>query len=146
MLDGAVGGTLQWYHNGIAIPGATGPTYIATDDGYYNQMQTNDDGCSDTAAVPFNIYDGPGCDLSVGTFNANLIELYPNPVTDNLTISSNANVRSIRIYNTFGQLVIEDPSPAFNTNYTLNVSHLSSGTYIIQLDTDTNVVVRKIIK
>ena len=54
-LTGATTGTLQWLLNGVAIPGATGPTYVPSVAGAYNQQRTVPSGCTDTASTPFNV-------------------------------------------------------------------------------------------
>ena len=51
LLTGTSGGTSQWYKNGVAISGATTPTYTATTAGVYNMIKTNLSGCFDSAAV-----------------------------------------------------------------------------------------------
>jgi hypothetical protein len=58
-LTGTSGGTSQWYQNGVAIPGATNNTYVATTAGVYNMIKTNVSGCSDSAATGITITVNP---------------------------------------------------------------------------------------
>ncbi len=51
LLTGASGGTLQWYRNGLPIAGANSNTLSISEPGVYNQLKTNMNGCSDSAAV-----------------------------------------------------------------------------------------------
>jgi PKD repeat protein len=67
-ITGAVAGsgTLKWYRNGVEIAGATGQTYVAKMPGNYNQLKTNANGCSDSAATAVTIDTAS----VVATFNA----------------------------------------------------------------------------
>jgi len=58
---------------------------------------------------------------------------YPNPIfNDNLTLHSNKNISVVNIYNAIGQRVVfEKP---VSLNHKLNLHHLSSGTYVVQVD------------
>lgn len=86
--------------------------------------------------------------LSVNTFSLeNLIDLYPNPVSDNLNVrlaNINADV-SYAIFNTLGQKVSGGNLSA-NSAQVINMQQQQSGIYFIKLSTDTNSITRKIIK
>ncbi|KFC18780.1 GEVED domain-containing protein [Chryseobacterium sp. FH1] len=69
------------------------------------------------------------------------VQLYPNPVKDVLTVSSNKKVNSISVYNANGQLV----KTAQNAN-TVNMSNLSAGVYVITTDVDGKTETSKVIK
>ncbi len=64
-LLGASGGALQWYMNGVAIPGATTSSYDVTLNGWYNQEKVNLNGCRDSAATGILVQfgDQPTADL-----------------------------------------------------------------------------------
>ncbi len=70
------------------------------------------------------------------------IEVYPNPISDVLHIQlpSNITIQKVDFYNNLGQLVLE--------NYTTNsvTSTLSSGVYLIQIQTSVGTYHKKIIK
>lgn len=70
------------------------------------------------------------------------IEVYPNPISDVLHIQlpSNVTVQKVDFYNNLGQLVLE--------NYSTNsvTSTLSSGVYLIQIQTSEGTYHKKIIK
>ena len=57
---------------------------------------------------------------------------YPNPIfNDNLTLHSNKIISVVNIYNAIGQRVVfEKP---VSLDYKLNLQHLSSGTYVVQI-------------
>ena len=57
---------------------------------------------------------------------------YPNPIiNDELTLHSNKNISVVNIYNAIGQLVISKKPVSFDSK--LNLHHLTSGTYIVQV-------------
>jgi hypothetical protein len=55
LLTGSSGGSSQWYFNGVLIAGATSPTYFALQEGVYNMVKTNANGCADSAATGINL-------------------------------------------------------------------------------------------
>lgn len=72
---------------------------------------------------------------------ANKIYLYPNPVTDFLTVETESKIRNVTFYNVIGQRVLESVNPK------INVSQLSPGVYFIHLQLANNqFLTRKMIK
>ena len=71
--------------------------------------------------------------LAVSDVKKGTTSVYPNPAKDVLNISSAENFKSVKIYNTVGQLITDK---VFNK--TLNVSNLEKGTYIINLTKSDN--------
>ena len=90
LLTGATGGTLQWFKDGIMIPGANESTYYASEVGIYNQLKTNTSGCSDSSNVGILLTEASPEDCGIGItemdFTAS-VEIYPVPTTDQLNIS-----------------------------------------------------------
>jgi pectate lyase len=71
------------------------------------------------------------------------IVFYPNPVTDRLYIKSSKNrLEKTMIYDMMGVLVKQINSPIT----TINLAGLSSGSYIIRLQTDNGIITKKILK
>ncbi len=70
------------------------------------------------------------------------IRLYPNPVTNHLTISSNSRVENVAIYNMVGEL-IKHISKDFES---VDMSDLSSGSYLFKVDTDQGTISKIILK
>lgn len=82
----------------------------------------------------------------IRTINQNsLLQVYPNPATDFITINLDNNTLSnsfIYCYNTSGQLIfVED-----NNNSEIDVSMLQKGVYFIKVSTDKNIYYTKFIK
>ena len=71
------------------------------------------------------------------------LQIFPNPVSDILTVKLNSqiSIRSIKTFNLIGKEV----SHSYNKNY-IDLNHLNSGLYIIEIKTNTNTFYKKIIK
>lgn len=75
-----------------------------------------------------------GGTLGVDAFSKKSISFYPNPVTDNLNISSETYIKSVTVSDLNGKTVKTFKSA--NNIQSVNLSELSQGVYI--LSTDTN--------
>jgi len=69
------------------------------------------------------------------------IQIYPNPVNDVLTVSSDKKVSSISVYNVAGQMINN-----INNSNTINLAKLSSGVYFVKTVVEGQVEMTKIIK
>jgi len=101
----------------------------------------------DQTAMPLNIeFDIMILDPSLGiTDNAiNEFSLFPNPVKDQLNISTTETISAISIYNILGQEVATFKGD--NVQLNVNVSELSSGTYIIKVQAGETQSSKKFIK
>ncbi|MDR6969635.1 pectate lyase [Flavobacterium arsenatis] len=82
--------------------------------------------------------------LGTNEFTKNEIGLYPNPVTNelNISLSNNQIIQNVSVYSIVGQLVkrINGSSTKVDT------SELSSGVYLINIQTNKGVFDKKIIK
>ena len=72
----------------------------------------------------------------------NTMKVYPNPVTNHLTIESTSEIESLEIYDTNGRKILGQKS---NDN-SIDVSHLSAGSYIIRCITDQGIEISPFIK
>lgn len=72
------------------------------------------------------------------------VVLYPNPVTSELNISSpnSKTIEKVSVYNLVGQLV----KNVGGNHKSIDMSDLSSGTYLVKIQTNEGVIDRKIIK
>jgi hypothetical protein len=134
------GATYSWCCGlGTSNPITVSPTATTT----YRVTGTDCNGCSKTANISIDINTG------IKTIDvSNAISVYPNPVTDNLQIEINSEVRGenadLRVYDVVGNLVMEKSITANKTN--INVSALPSGVYVIKIETGNEVVMKKIVK
>jgi len=79
--------------------------------------------------------------LSINDFDLCNFSVYPNPVTDKLTLDLKENIalENVTIYNTLGQVVSTQKAPV------IDVSSLSKGNYIIEVMTNKGKALKKII-
>lgn len=82
--------------------------------------------------------------LSIEDFAINELKVYPNPVTDLLNLSFDKEITAVSIYNLLGQKVAT--KNINNNENSIDVSHLTSGTYLIKVISGVGVKTLKIIK
>lgn len=73
--------------------------------------------------------------------NNSEVEIYPNPVTDNLTIKSKYIVKKVEIYNLTGKSIKVN----FNTD-NIDISKLQNGIYLIKITTENGITTERIQK
>ena len=85
--------------------------------------------------------------LSTESLSASSFNVYPNPTTDFVTISTTefSETINIDVYNITGKKVNQQ-TQSFNTEFILDVSSYSTGIYFIHLETGTKSYVHKLIK
>jgi hypothetical protein len=71
-----------------------------------------------------------------------LVRVYPNPAGEQLMVETDSEVEAIRIYNILGECALQDEDPSG----IVRVSNLSTGVYIIELQTDSAIIYRNFIK
>lgn len=71
------------------------------------------------------------------------VSIYPNPVTDkvNIKVSENSIIRKIRILSIDGRIV-----KTIENSPSIDVKNINSGIYILQIETNNNIISKKIIK
>ena len=84
--------------------------------------------------------------LSSAQFQSeSIISVYPNPVTDILRINSTSNkINKLKIISLSGQLLAIYNFDGREVEFDLSV--YQSGIYLLQIETDTDVLIRKIVK
>ena len=141
--------TYQWYFNGNPIPGATNQFYYTNQNGSYT-VSIASNGCS-TASDPYNF-------IAIGIVEMtgeNFFSIFPNPTSDEVTISSHFIGKDevlLDIYNILGEKVL---SRSFSgAVYTLSFGEgrgeaaLSAGIYYIRLlsESSNKIWVAKLVK
>ena len=118
-------------------------------------LKIDDEGIADTAAA-FGSKDQGVMPILEVTYTTTLglednslsqVSIYPNPVKHNLVIKtpSGLNIDKIRLFNLLGQQIIE-MAPNTNGNPEVDLSELQSGVYLVELSSNNQTVVRRIIK
>ena len=78
--------------------------------------------------------------------NATSFNIYPNPVNDMLIIETENNIEEINIYNITGVKVHNEKVRMNDGQYTVDVQKLDAGTYIIEVKTNNNNIIKRFIK
>jgi len=82
--------------------------------------------------------------LATNSFNASQFAYYPNPVKNTLNLSYNKNISDVKVLNLLGQEVIVRSINA--TQGQVDMSNLSTGTYIVKVTADNAVQTIKVVK
>ena len=136
----------QFYHNGVAIPGATSPTYEVASSaqlGTYSVTVTEATGCSSSASpalvVTTSLRPLPGSSLSVA----------PNPTPDGhlrVELTGYSKAVELSVLNALGQVVFSATVPAGTRAQALNLTNLAAGIYLLRARTEGGLDVRRIVK
>jgi len=124
----------QWYSDNGAIAGANSQYYIVTENGNYYVVVSND-GCN---SDPSNIITM----INVG-LNENdvFLSIYPNPATNQITISGIESGGTLRLYDLTGKLLLERE----NRDNTLDVSGVEAGCYVLEVRTESGVLYGRVV-
>lgn len=80
------------------------------------------------------------CSLGVDDIKKSSIQIFPNPVKEKFTITTNDKIENIEIYSQTGQLLKTAKSKE------VNISNLLKGNYLVKIKTDKENITQKIIK
>jgi hypothetical protein len=67
------------------------------------------------------------------------VQIYPNPVKDSFSLEADTPILWVKIYNVFGKQVAQ-----FSVQERYDISFLKKGMYLLRLETQNGVVVRKL--
>tara|TARA_R110000850_G_scaffold182360_1_gene307776 strand:+ start:26928 stop:28370 length:1443 start_codon:yes stop_codon:yes gene_type:complete len=101
-------------------------------------MQTTFDG------TVYETIFGVGTNLGVEDINVPIFEIYPNPVSEKLFISSVQTIDAITLYDVRGRKVME--SIGNKTSATLDMTSLKAGVYFVQINAEGSLSTHKVIK
>lgn len=130
--------TYQWLLNGAVIPNATQQQYTATETGLYSVIVSNNSACVDTSK-PAQVTVTYIHEVSSPAF-----ELYPNPATESLTITTSEGDAVLTVYDTHGKLVYK--TNLSSTSQTLNISNWTGGIYYIEVNQEGKTARKKFVK
>jgi hypothetical protein len=82
--------------------------------------------------------------LGFAKFESSNVQMYPNPVSNSLTIEANNTIEKVSVYNILGQEVLTS-NPKSNSA-TLQTNSLQKGLYIVKTEIDGKTSVSKIMK
>ncbi len=118
--------------NGVAFEPTNGVEYIVEG--------TDGNGCksSDSITIVVNML------TNVETFNTTSISIYPNPATDNVTVSFNESVSgTVSIVDLHGN-VVATKSISGNTS-NISTVDFASGVYVVKINSDKGVAVKQLV-
>lgn len=132
----------QWYNGGALISGANSADYTPTATGDYTVSITNQYGCS-TQSAPFSfIFNG------VNTVSGeNNFQLYPNPNANGklqISVSEDWIGGKMKIINAEGKAMMNTELRI--TNDELDLSQLSKGIYVVQIEKNGNQMRGKLVR
>ncbi len=127
--------TYQWLFNGEPIDGATQSSYVPTENGDYTVVAQFDYGCTD--AGQFEV-----TSLALATFDRENVRIYPNPTQNVVNIASEFPVDFVSISDLTGKIVLSEKPQ----NTTIDFSQLSSGMYLMAIESNGKRIQHKIIK
>ena len=99
----------------------------------------SDDGCENSAEE--NLY-VDAC-TGIDEINKATVQVYPNPANEVVNILSKSNMVSISIYNFTGQLM--EGLKLGERSYQINTSLYSSGVYSIIIETEDNIINKRLV-
>ncbi len=74
------------------------------------------------------------------------LQLLPNPTTGNVTITgAPENITNLEVYNALGQVVLSPQLPR-SSNFSIDLSGLSNGTYYVRIVSAYGVITHKVVK
>jgi PKD repeat protein len=124
----------QWFYFGNAIAGATDYFYVATQSGNFSVVATDQNGCEVEAVINNVIAEIQSPD-SYWDGNEQL-EIYPNPVTDELVIrTGKIKIETISVITVTGKTVLRIEKDV----HIIDVSMLSAGYYFIEVRSDDKI-------
>lgn len=138
-------GTAQWqtvaagfYHSvGVQIDGSVWSWGFNR----YGQLGLGDDNNrAELSKVDFNPEEGAVAEIATDS----AVKVYPTVAEETITVSSDATISSVSIYNANGQKV--GFKMVDGTQTSLNVSHLAAGTYFVATESDAGKSVTRFIK
>jgi hypothetical protein len=99
-------------------------------------------------AIYYKAVDSISCDepyvYNVPLRESSPVNVYPNPVSNNLTVSSESPIQLVTVYDHTGRVVYSRQSS--DNTLIINMTSWSSNLYLLRVETQDGVVVKKIVK
>lgn len=136
----ATGASYQWLdcdNSFSLVPGETSQLFTPVVNGNY-AVSVAQNGCIDTSACVSVM------DVGVNEFNQMQIDVYPNPVQSELTVSANALIQKIIILDMTGREVYYQDNVGKSAEK-IQFDTLPHGIYLVQVEVGTVISIRKIV-
>ena len=134
------------YCNDEEIANITATTYVV------ENLEYNTEYCYTVTAMGVDTESDPSEEACAKTLGESLIEgtgffkVYPNPVSDNITVYTNLGISEVNIYNILGVNVYNETAALNNSRLDINVSDFNEGVYFIKVKTEDKEIVKRFIK
>ena len=79
----------------------------------------------------------------VDEYLAGAINVYPNPASDKINIKSDVQIKSVKVYNYVGQVIVNEDVNGMM--YHFNTSQYRPGIYFFRIETEAGVVLKKVV-
>jgi len=133
-------GSIQWYLNGVTIPGATNQTYTAAKNGDYTVSYSFIPSCVSTSAKTSVISVG----LSENKINK--FAVFPNPFKNEITVDLKelSGPTTLTVFDYSGRKLVE--KEISDASQKLDLGFLNNGVYILQFQNSEGVFIKRIVK
>ena len=134
------------YCNDEEIANVTSTSYVV------EGLECNTEYCYTVTAMGVDTESDPSEEACTKTLGESLIEgnkffkVFPNPVSDNITVYTNLEISEVNIYNVLGVNVYNETSAMNNSRLDINVSDFNEGVYFIKIKTEDRIIVKRFIK
>ena len=123
------------------IDGATSATYVASENGEYAVLITNEDDCIAISEC-FSV---TTVGFAENVLAETLVSLFPNPTKESLTIElTEINETSVLVYNTQGKLVLSEGQ--VQSGHIINIASFEPGVYFVKGTHDQGTWMKRIVK
>ena len=134
------------YCNDEEIANITSTSYVV------EGLECNTEYCYTVTAMGVDTESDPSEEACTKTLGESLIEgnkffkVFPNPVSDNITVYTNLGISEVNIYNILGVNVYNETAALNNSRLDINVSDFNEGVYFIKVKTEDKEIVKRFIK
>ena len=129
------------------------PTITDLQVGTYSVVVTDNNNCTSIASVVLSQATPCGSGTGVNeNSDKKTISIYPNPVSDKLSIESDDLIHTIKMFDVTGQLILNGQINNVQTKNqnsglyqtSVDVSNCAKGIYVLQVYTDSGILIRKV--
>lgn len=125
----------------------------ATDTTYtFENLDYNTEYCFAVAAVKDTLESAKTENVCKKTLGESIVELsasvniYPNPVQDELFLATELNVKSISVYDIYGRQAMSHQVNESTSQQVVNVAELNTGIYFVKVVTNEGEIVKRFVK
>jgi len=138
-ITASTGTSYEWIDclTGLAIPGETNQTLILTANGSYAAVVISGGICDDTSDCVVINY------MGIDEVTNSVINLYPNPTHDQVTITMNAPVAMVEVFDAQGKLL---NVLTVENNGQVDLSNYERGVYYLRIKTENDSSLHRVVK